>query len=143
MESSSTGSFGNGHIDGDSLQGASSNGGQVSLPYGSADFLNDDKVSAPGFAGVKKSSEQEKAGNETAKVSGGHRQPGICAVCNRDAANTVLSSLITAVCTLVVGVILFLARHREFLRFSSFHSSQLISFASQQYCHKEVTVQLD
>uniref|UniRef100_A0A7I4BCT9 RING-type domain-containing protein n=1 Tax=Physcomitrium patens TaxID=3218 RepID=A0A7I4BCT9_PHYPA len=61
------------------------------LPYGSSDFLdyNSDPVESPTYAGPKKTSEQDVL-SEAAKSSGSQRQPGICAVCYRDAANTVL-----------------------------------------------------
>ncbi len=33
-------------------------------------------------------------GQEVGKATGGHRQSGVCAVCNQDAANTVSSQLL-------------------------------------------------
>lgn len=77
--------FGNG-----SLTSSFSRNAHSLLPYGSSDFLdyNSDPVESPTYAGPKKTSEQDVL-SEAAKSSGSQRQPGICAVCYRDAANTV------------------------------------------------------
>lgn len=87
-ESSANGSFGNGHVTGNSPTGGSN--GQSLLPYGSSDFLdfNSETVDPPA---LKKNNDDGGAA-EAVKPSGSHRQPGICAVCNRDAANTVCAN---------------------------------------------------
>jgi hypothetical protein len=88
IESSTSGDFGNESLTGNSPRGSTY--GHSLLPYGSSDFLdfNTEPAYSPPFASPKKVSEQGGQ-TETVKPAGSQRQPGICAVCNRDAANTV------------------------------------------------------
>ena len=88
IESSTSGDFGNESFSGNSPRGSTN--GHSLLPYGSSDFLdyNSEPLDSPPFASPKKASEQGGQ-TEAVKPAGSQRQPGICAVCNRDAANTV------------------------------------------------------
>lgn len=88
IESSTSGDFGNESLTGNSPR--DSTNGHSLLPYGSSDFLdfNPEPENSPTFAGPKKVGDQGGQ-TEAVKPLGTHRQPGICAVCNRDAANTV------------------------------------------------------
>ncbi|KAG0586348.1 hypothetical protein KC19_2G084100 [Ceratodon purpureus] len=89
IESSTSGDFGNESLTGNSPRGSAY--GHSLLPYGSSDFLdfNTEPADSPPFASPKKVNEQGGQ-TEAVKPAGSQRQPGICAVCNRDAANTVL-----------------------------------------------------
>ncbi|XP_024400728.1 uncharacterized protein [Physcomitrium patens] len=89
LGSPTSGEFGNGSLTGNSPRGSSD--GHSLLPYGSSDFLDyiSDPVESPTAAVPKNASEQDLQ-TESVKSTGSQRQPGICAVCNRDAANTVL-----------------------------------------------------
>lgn len=88
IESSTSGDFGNENLTGNSPRGSTN--GHSLLPYGSSDFLdfNMEPVDSPPYASPKKRIEQGGQ-NAAVKPAGSQRQPGICAVCNWDAANTV------------------------------------------------------
>jgi len=88
IESCTSGDFGNESLTGNSPR--DSTNGHSLLPYGSSDFLdfNPEPENSPTFVGPKKVSDQGGQ-TEAVKPLGTHRQPGMCAVCNRDAANTV------------------------------------------------------
>jgi hypothetical protein len=85
---SSSGSFENEHGNGDFQQISSGDGGQSSVPLPTAELSRGGSFSTQEKMDVKMSKFQE--GQEVGKATGGHRQSGVCAVCNQDAANTVL-----------------------------------------------------
>lgn len=64
--------------------------GHSLLPYGSSDFLdfNPEPEELPTLSGPRKGTEHDGQSEEV-KSLGSQRQAGICAVCSRDAANTV------------------------------------------------------
>ena len=92
-ESHTSGDFGNESLSGNSPP--DSLNGHSLLPYGSSDFLdfNPEPVKLPTLSGPKRT--EQDGQTEEANSTGSQRQPGICAVCNRDAANTVRSSCIS------------------------------------------------
>lgn len=100
LESSASGDFGSELFSGNSPR--DSNNGHSLLPYGSSDFLdfNPEPEISPTYSTSKKIVDQVGQ-SETVKPVGTNRQPGMCAVCNRDAANTV-----RAFCTLTSNDIL-------------------------------------
>jgi hypothetical protein len=89
---SSSGSFENEHGNGDFQQISSGDRGQSSVPLPTAELSRGGSFSTQEKMDVKMSKFQE--GQEVGKATGGHRQSGVCAVCNQDAANTVSSQLL-------------------------------------------------